>query len=611
MERNQLIGFALIFALLMTWSYLNRPDSAALLENETSTENAINSANQIAEETYTAPLTQESQKQASEDQEGEITPYRGKESNHTISNELFKVSISNKGAVIKNVELANFDRIYVTNDNSEAKEKVQLFNSPKNTFNYLIPSGNQIISSEDLYFETTVTSSTIDLRAALEDNKEIKISYGLKPESYIIDYNVSLIGFVSKDENELRLYIENYLGQLEKNVQFEKRFSTIYFKEQKKNPDYCSCTGNDEKTRSTKPIEWVSFANQFFNTSILPTNRTFSSAVMTTNLDLAGDDDLKKTSVLLTMGGLTGRDDYNMQIYMGPNEYSLLKAFNNDLEDVIPFGNSLFGDINRHVIRPFFDFLSKYIGSKGLVIIIMIFIIKMVLYPLTYKMLHSQAKMGALKPRLADLKLKHKDDMQKQQMETMKIYQEYGVSPFSGCIPMVAQMPIWYALFRFFPASITFRQESFLWASDLSSYDEFLRLPFYIPSFGAHLSLFTVLWAISTVVYTYYNMRHMDMSANPAMKYAQYLMPVMFFIFFNNYASGLTCYMFFSNMFNIAQTVVTKALVFDDAKILAQLDIQKAKPKKVSGFQVRLQEAMRQQQQVQEERNKGKTAKKK
>ena len=219
-----------------------------------------------------------------------------------------------------------------------------------------------------------------------------------------------------------------------------------------------------------------------------------------------------------------------------------------------------------------------------------------------YKMLHSQAKMAVLKPELAHLNTKYKDDAQKKQMETMKIYREYGVSPLGGCLPMILQMPIWYALFRFFPASITFRQEAFMWATDLSSFDVIARLPFTIPAFGAHISLFTILWAITTIIYSYYNMRHMDMSANPAMKYVQYFMPITFLFFFNTYASGLTCYMFFSNLFNIAQTILTKRFIFDDEKIKAELDLKKAKPKKKSKFQARLEEAMAQQQQIKNQR---------
>jgi len=290
----------------------------------------------------------------------------------------------------------------------------------------------------------------------------------------------------------------------------------------------------------------------------------------------------------------------------GPNEYENLRGFDNDLEEIIPFGRSIFGDINRVVIRPSFNFLSQFISSKGVVILVLIFIIKMLLYPLYYKMLHSQAKMGALKPEIANLKTKFKDDAQKVQMETMKMYREYGVNPMGGCMPMIVQIPIWYALFRFFPASITFRQEPFLWANDLSTYDAFINLPFTIPMFGAHLSLFTILWAISQVVYTFYNMKHMDMSANPAMKYVQYLMPLMFFVYFNNYASGLTCYMFFSQLMNILQTVITKKYVFDDEKIKAELNLNKAKPKKKGKFQQRLEDAMKQQQLQQQKKSKKK-----
>lgn len=228
-----------------------------------------------------------------------------------------------------------------------------------------------------------------------------------------------------------------------------------------------------------------------------------------------------------------------------------------------------------------------------------------------YKMLHSQAKMGQLKPEIAELKAKFPDDNQKVQMETMKMYREYGVSPLGGCMPMIAQMPIWYALFRFFPASITFRQEPFLWATDLSSYDVAAWLPFTIPAFGSHISLFTILWAVTTIIYSYYNMKHMDMSANPAMKYVQYFMPITFLFFFNTYASGLTVYMFFSNLFNIAQTVITKKFVFSDEKLRNELMEQKNKPKKKGGFSSRLEEAMKAQQEIQKKKTNEMAKKKK
>ena len=293
-----------------------------------------------------------------------------------------------------------------------------------------------------------------------------------------------------------------------------------------------------------------------------------------------------------------------MTMYVGPNEFDRLRALGYDMEDVIPFGWSIFGTINRWVIRPIFSFLSNFIANKGLVILALTLIVKIILYPLTYRMLYSQSKMGALKPQLESLKSKHKEDAQKQQMEQMKMYREFGVNPLGGCLPMVLQMPIWFALYRFFPASIEFRQAGFLWANDLSSYDAFVHLPFEIPfGFGAHISLFTVLWAITTLIYTYYNTRHMDMSANPAMKYMQYLMPLFFLGFFNSFASGLTAYLLFSNLINIGQTLLTKNVIINQEKIKEELEAYRKKPKKKGGFQERLEKALKEQQRIQAERD--------
>jgi len=275
------------------------------------------------------------------------------------------------------------------------------------------------------------------------------------------------------------------------------------------------------------------------------------------------------------------------------------------MEDIIPFGRSIFGTINRWIIRPIFNFLSGFVGSMGIVILILTLIVKLALYPLTYKMLHSQTKMSVLKPEMASLKEKHKDEPQKAQMETMKIYREFGVNPLGGCMPMVLQMPIWFALYRFFPASIEFRQAGFLWATDLSSYDVFFNLPWEIPFYGAHVSLFTLLWAGTTLIYTYYNSKIMDMNAiNPMMKYMQYFMPLMFLFFFNNYASGLTCYLMFSNIINIGQTLGTKNLLFNDEKIKEELYAKKKKPKKKGKFQARLEQAMKEQQNAKSKKTK-------
>lgn len=605
MDRNQTLGFLLIFLIVILWSVFNKPQEQEIVE--TPLEENVNTMTE-APNTGTEVITIDSLSRTREDDSsnkfGIFAPAAtGESQTLSLVNEKLKVNFDTKGAKIKFAEINDHFKVIGEGE----KTKIRLFEDEKNEFSFKLELTDRIIESSDLYYTAQQTENTIRFEAKTTEGGSIVQSYTLLPNSYQLQYFVEFnnLDTYLRNKNEIKLSVVNYLDKLEENVQFEKRFTSVYYKEFDENSDYCSCTSADEDDLSNKKIEWVSFSNQFFNTSIIPTDKPFDGVIASTDFTDNSAEDLKRTAAQIQIplsGGASSK--FAMDLYIGPNEYKRLKAFDNDLEEIIPFGRSIFGDINRLFVRPFFDWLSLYIGSKGIVIILLIFIIKMILYPLTYKMLHSQAKMGALKPHLAELKVKFKDDSQKQQMETMKVYREYGVSPFGGCMPMFLQMPIWYALFRFFPASITFRQEPFLWAADLSSYDVFFHLPWNIPMFGAHLSLFTLLWAVSTVVYTYYNMRHMDMSANPAMKYVQYMMPIMFFVFFNNYASGLTCYMFFSNLFNIAQTVLTKRFIFDDEKIMAELNIQKAKPKKKNSFQSRLEDAMKKQQQVQQDKSK-------
>jgi YidC/Oxa1 family membrane protein insertase len=329
-----------------------------------------------------------------------------------------------------------------------------------------------------------------------------------------------------------------------------------------------------------------------------------------TEMYTAENYDLKKLySKIAIPFSHAGSEEFGMKLYTGPNVYENLSSYNVGLQDIIPFGWSFFGTINRWIVRPLFNILLLLISSKGLVILLLTFIVKAVLYPLTYKMLYSQSKMAALKPRIDKLKEKIGDDQQKVQVETMKLYQEYGVNPLGGCMPMVLQMPIWIALYRFFPASIQFRQESFLWAPDLTSFDAFFRLPFDIPLFGAHISLFTMLWVITTLAYTYYSTKQMDFSAQPYMKYMQYFMPVMFMFAFNTYASGLTCYLVFSNLLNIGQTLITKNYIINQDKIAVELEEAKKKPKK-EGFMQKMQKQMEEQQKRLQEQEKAKQKKK-
>jgi len=607
MDKTQGIGVLLIFAVLAIYYTYTAPSEAEIARYEFVQDSIAQAEVQLKnQETITAPSAAQPVVTDSvklEQYSSTHGPFAnamvGSSEIVTLENEFLKLSIDSKGGKIKEAELKKHYKITEDSAYVQSKSLLKLLEDEKNKFEYIIPTNSYgKINTSDLFFKPQLNGQQLTMTADLGGGKSIVQKYSLKDSSYNVDYALKLNGINQlMDSPSIKMKWHNYLDRLELNTNFEKYYSTIYFKETNEDSDYCNCRSDDKEETEEQRLEWVSNVNQFFNTSIIPKNKKFENGVFETIMQEDDSEDMKllKSEFDIPLDQTTN-ESVEMSLYIGPNEFERLQLYDNDLEQIIPFGRSIFGSINRWVIRPAFNWLSRFMSSKAIVIIVLIFILKMLLYPLMYKMLHSQAKMGLLKPELAHLKTKFKDEPQKVQMETMKVYREYGVSPLGGCMPMLLQMPIWYALFRFFPASITFRQEPFLWATDLSSYDVFMRLPFEIPMFGAHISLFTILWAVTTIIYSYYNMRHMDMSANPAMKYVQYFMPITFLFFFNTYASGLTCYMFFSNLFNIAQTVITRKFVFKDEKLRAELDQQKNKPKKKGGFQQKLEEAMKQQQ---------------
>lgn len=623
MERNNIIAFILIFMTLMVWSYLNQP-SAEEIQRQQEIQDSIARAENIALEQEVAAESTTSQAltnalpdslqavQQAALYGGFAPAYSGTAELVTLENDKIKLDFSSKGAKIVSAQLKDYKSSALIDGEDKGYSPLFMMTDDRNVFNYKINTPGlaaKEINTEDLFFQSTKNGNKVVFRTPTANGVYIEQSYSLSPDSYNVDYDLKLVGMNQhiKGENPIMLEWDNYLNKLEKNSRFEQTYSTVYFREAKdEEVDYCRCVSDATEDYSEDKINWISNVNQFFNTSIIAKDQPFTSGVFETKmLDIEKSKALKYIQSDVGIPFANSSDQtFAMQMYIGPNKFEDLKAYGVELEQVIPYGRSIFGTINRWLIRPFFNFLSQFIGSKGFVIFILIFIIKMALYPLMYKMLHSQAKMAALKPEIAKRTEKFADDPQKKQMETMKIYQEYGASPFGGCFPMIAQMPIWYAMFRFFPASIDFRQESFLWANDLSTYDVFFRHGIDIPFLGDHISLFTLLWAATTLIYTYYNTKHMDMSANPAMKYMQYFMPIMFLGFFNSYAAGLTAYMFFSNLINIAQTVITKKFVFDDEKIKEELKKQKAKPKKKNSFAERLQEQMKQAQAMQEQQQK-------
>jgi YidC/Oxa1 family membrane protein insertase len=622
MDRNTIIGLLLIFALLMGWQQYMKPKAEAA-QAEKRFQDSLQNSSKKESDIPVKTIDGSSQPVVITEPDSvndavlvqKIGPFapagRGNSDTIVLENKLIKVVFSSKGGKVLYAELKHHFKVEEDDKLKEIKTPLRLLNNPKNKFDFLIPitgAEGGMVNSADLNFSVTTTGNSVIFRADAGQGRYFEQRYTLATDDYQLDYHLNFTGLSSlmpPNTSAITLKWVNYLDKLEKNHRFERNYSTVYFKTAEDSPDYCSCTASDIEDKDAVPIKWIAHANQFFNTAIIADER-FAGARMETQMLDEKDSSLKKLITEIAIPFDQDKDlSFGMTMYAGPNEFDRLRALGYQMEDIIPFGTSFLGSINRWIIRPMFNFLMQFIGSTGIVILILTFVVKMVVYPLTYKMLYSQSKMSALKPQLEHLKERYKDDPQQQQVETMKIYREFGVNPLGGCLPSLLQMPIWIALYRFFPASIDFRQSSFLWATDLSSYDVALRLPFELPlGFGEHLSAFTFLWAISTLVYTYYSTKEMDFSANPAMKYMQYIMPLFFLGFFNSYASGLTCYLLFSNLITIAQTIITRNYIIDKEKILAQMEDYRKKPKKKSGWQDRLEQAMKEQQRIQAERNK-------
>ena len=616
-NRMQLIGMGLIFLLFMLWAQLNAPTEAQIKEHKRVQDSIKLAENPTLAEvaTATTPQSQSNDFSSLPDSVQDVrlmathgpfsTAASGTEQTFTLENDKMTVIFSNKGGRIKEVVLKEHFKILTDSLHQETKGVLKLLEDTKNRFEYFLPMANLPaggVKTSDLFFEGTQNGNELVFRAPTSTGGYFEQKYTLDSTNYVLDYDIKLQGLNNiLNTDNIQLNWITYLDRLEKNTGYERIYSSVYFKPADDDVSYCSCNTDDEDDIDNERIQWVSHSNQFFNTAVMAKEgNSFKSALVGTEVLPEEGEDLKKLNTQIQVPIENG--GFAMTMYVGPNEFDRLRAIGADFEDVIPFGSSIFGTINRWVIRPLFNFLSQFIGSKGLVILLLTFLIKMVLYPLTYKMVYSQQKQAVLKPRMAKLKEKFKDDQQAMQMETMKMYREYGVNPVGACLPMMAQMPIWIALFRFFPAAIEFRQAPFLWATDLSSYDAFYNLPFEIPFYGSHVSLLTIIWAGTTVLYTIYNSRQMDMSAMGGgqqaqmMMYMQYAMPVMFLFFFNNYASGLTTYMLFSNLMNVGQMVGTKEFIIDKKKIEDELVAYQKKPKKKSGFGSRLEAAMKEQQ---------------
>ena len=441
MERNHIIGILLIIAVLFLWNqYFFQPEMQEQLRKKQNQDSLsqLQSPKPAAEPAmHTSPVSDTNTANPLNDSLVQI-PIK----EVVIENELIKVKFSSKGARITEATIKNHYKIHIAKDSSEQKLPLTLLEDLKNEYDLRFKTEAGDVATKNLNFEINqVSSNEIRFTTQLNTGGNIIINYRLLPSDYQLDYSIRTENVKLKED--LIIHWENYLDKLERNTDYEKYASTVYFKEKEENPDYCSCRNDDKIETNDKRVQWVSHSNQFFNSSLISENGFSKGRYETVLLDPKSED-LKKliTDVSIPASELEQKE-LKLKWYIGPNEFKRLKAFNVELEDIISYGWSIFGSINRYAIRPLFVFLSNFIGNKGFIILLMTLVVKLLVFPLAYKMLHSQAKMTALKPEIEKVRNKHKDDMQKQQMETMKMYNEFGLNPLGGCFPLLLQMPIW------------------------------------------------------------------------------------------------------------------------------------------------------------------------
>ena len=525
---------------------------------------------------------------------------KGEDGFITLENNKLELKISLKGGRVYSARLKD----YRTYDSLP----LILFSGDSTVFGFnFFTSDNKAVQTNNLYFEPVsekksynVTSQpeSVILRLMAGDDNYIEYKYTLAPGKYMVDFNVtfkSMENIVAANQNSLTLDWRMYIPQQEKGRQNEESYTTIKYKYYQDDVDYFKLRASkDEKKDITTKLSWVAYQDQFFS-SVLITNDFFINGTLSSTPTVTSKDYIRYyTSELGVPFNPATSSSIAMKMYLGPNHISTLRKEGMDLEELVFLGRNIIAWINRFVIIPIFNWLNKYISNYGLIILILTIIIKVVLFPLTFKSYQSQAKMAVLKPMVDEIgkKFPKQEDAMKKQQATMALYKRAGVNPMGGCLPMLLQMPILFAMFRFFPVSIELRQEHFLWATDLSTYDSILTLPFNIPMYGSHVSLFTLLMTASTLLTTKMT-GSMGGQDQPGMKMMMYLMPVMFMVILNNFSAGLTYYYFLANMITLGQNLISKRFI-DADKVLATAEANKNKPVKKSQWQKRLEDAAKQ-----------------
>lgn len=608
MDRNQTIGLVLIAVILIVYSLVFRPPSQEepLEFADTATVEQVNPGTPVQETQPTEIIDQSENASELSSKFGPFaTAMQGEEQSFVIETEKAKYTFSNKGGRIQAVDLTE----YLTFD----KKPLILFDetTAQQALNIVTTKG--IIDLNSLYFSTNSSNKTVSANgtttvkfvANLGDGSSVEKTYTISSEKYDIDYQIKINGLRNSIiSDDATLVWSDTMKRFEKNLEDARNKTTLRYFTLSEDSDNLSATSKDpQREIITDTVKWLSFSQKFFNSGII-SEKGFTGATIgsTPGLDSAT---VKSGLMELSMPITDLYEGANLRYYFGPNSYKGLKEVTEGYEDNVYMGYKLVSWVNKYIIVELFGFLEKYISNYGVIIMIIVLLVKLALFPLSRKSYLSMAKMKALKPELDAMKEKLGGDAQKMQQEQMKLYRQVGVNPISGCIPLVLQMPILFAMFFFFPNSIELRQQSFLWATDLSTYDVLINLPFTIPFYGSHVSGFTLLMTLSTLLYTWSN--NQVSSVQGPMKSIGYFMPIIFMFVLNSYSSGLSFYYFVSNIITFGQQTLIRRFV-DEDKIRATLEENKKKNvnKKKSKFASRLEDAMKASQEAQRQKQKGK-----
>jgi YidC/Oxa1 family membrane protein insertase len=615
-DKNSIIGFALIF-IIVIWIMFNSQQKEQKEQAQKAKQeqlDKIKQAKQAATKTIEKTIVDTTVSDTAKLQKLQTslgafafsaTLPSAKNDFKIIENDLVYLKVANKGGYIIEAKLKKYEKF-----KKGSGQIVELIKDNNASFNLeLHTKDNRILNTKDLFFEPTLTTvdgnQILSMKLKASQNAYLEYVYVIKPNNYMIDFDIKSQGLnqVLNTSKSPNLVWDLKAFRNEKSITYEDRYTEVYFEHKDGKIDYTgvSAQGDEDAEKTT----FIAFKQHFFS-SILLTSTPFE----TSKLESKKIFEDEKTDTIFTkqlkstfpLAFKNGELDYKMNWYYGPTDYKTLNSYNKNLEKIVPLGWGIFGWINKFIFIPLFGLLSSFMGL-GIAIILFTIIIKIAMSPITFKSFLSQAKMKVLRPELTELGEKFAKDPMKKQQETMKLYNKAGVNPMAGCIPALIQLPFMYASFQFFPSAFELRQKSFLWADDLSSFDQVAKLPFHIPLYGDHISLFPILAAIA--IFFYMKMTSGDNAmAQPQqegmpdmakiMKIMIYVSPLMMLIFFNTYGSGLSLYNFISNVITIGIMLVIKKYFIDSDKIHAQIQENKTKPKTEGKFQRKMREMMEQ-----------------